>query len=295
MVHTHLSLSNAPPVACLNGDLIRSAFYWHCHLPLALERADVQAELELAFRFELSAGPLAQGSAIRAVTLPPGGAVRVLLHEQHSRLILETDEPSLQRCEAVAAETTYVQNLRCALRRMGLPPNDYGVAANDPVHVTGTPVSFPFLAQVLPGLIDRAEAASRLCEAAARTTRSSLLAQPVAAPSSRLWSNSNQLRALTLFFYHAEKFQLARLELHQIDRAVKASNDTRAAEVQAEIDRNLIDLALIDQQGRVTTAARSRFGWQRSFRLPTPHILVKPCLVDVGFIEVASGDDNWAD
>ncbi len=292
MFHTHLSWPNSPPSICLAADAAPSAFDWHCHLPLALERADVQAEVNLGFRFELTGGPLAQGAAIRVVTLPPGGAMQLLLHERHSRLILETDGPSHHRCEAVAAETIYLQELRHALRRLGLLQNDHRVAADDNLHVTGTPVSFPFLAAVVQGFIDRAEAASRTSEAAARTTRSarSAPAHDDSALPSRLLTNSNRRRALTLFVYHAEKFQLACLELHQIDRGVKAPSAVIAAEVEAEIDRNLIELKLIDQRGRVTSAARSRFGWQRAFRLPTPHVLVKTCLIDVGSADMASGD-----
>jgi hypothetical protein len=245
-------------------EAVRPAFQWHCHLPLA------------------------QGSAIRAVTVPPGGVMQVLLRERHSRLILETDGLTPHRCETVAAELTYWQGLRHALRRLGLPQNERLTLVDDNLHVTGTPVSFPFLTAVLQGLIDRAEAARRMSEAAARTARSGVPA-PSDPPPARTLSNVNLQRALTLFFYQAEKIQLARVELHQIDRTVEAPSAALAAEVQEVIDRNLIDLKLIDQQGRVTAAARSSLGWQRTFRLPTPHLWVKSCLIDSGFTDVASG------
>ena len=71
MLQSHLSHLTAPPVAprALSA---RPVLRWHCHLPLALERHDVQASLEMTFHIELAHGPLAQGSIVRAVTLPPG-------------------------------------------------------------------------------------------------------------------------------------------------------------------------------------------------------------------------------
>jgi hypothetical protein len=197
MFHTHLSSSNSPPAVPFEMEAVRPAFQWHCHLPLA------------------------QGSAIRAVTVPPGGVMQVLLRERHSRLILETDGLTPHRCETVAAELTYWQGLRHALRRLGLPQNERLTLVDDNLHVTGTPVSFPFLTAVLQGLIDRAEAARRMSEAAARTARSGVPA-PSDPPPARTLSNVNLQRALTLFFYQAEKIQLARVELHQIDRTVEA-------------------------------------------------------------------------
>jgi|GEM_PF-5042129 len=289
MFHSHLSLSNSPPAAQPIMEAAQLMFQWHCHLPLALERIDVQASLEVAFRCELSHGPLAQGSAIRAVTLPPGGMMQVLLRERHSRLILDSAGSLHQRCEAVAAEMTYLHRLRRALRALGLPQNDRLAWADDNVRVTGTPVSFPFLTPVLQDLIDRAEAASRMSEAAARTARSALPRDIGPAAPARTLHNLNPRRSLTLFFYQAEKLQLARVELHQIDRLVEAPSAALAAEVQAAIDRNLIDLKLIDQQGRVTAAARSSLGWQRTFQLPTPHLLVRACPIDIGFTDTASG------
>ena len=289
MIHSHLSLFHSPPVAPCAMEAARPAFYWHCHLPLALQRATVPAALDATFRIELAHGPLAQGSIIRTVTLPPGGALHYLLRERYSRLIMDTDIPAHHRCDTVTAELTYLHSLRQALRRLGVPQNDRVAQTDDTLHVTGSPVSFPFLLSVLQGLVDRSEAASRMSEAAARTARSALPRDDGPAIQSRALHNVNARRALTLFFYQAEKIQLARVELHQIDRVVEAPSAASAAEVQAEIDRNLIDLKLIDQQGRVTPAAQAIFGWQRTFRLPTPHLWVKSCLIDGGFTEMTSG------
>jgi hypothetical protein len=72
----------------------------------------------------------------------------------------------------------------------------------------------------------------------------------------------------------------ARVEVHQINRVVDASS--------AAIDRILIDLKLIDQQGRVTAAARLALSWQCTFWLPTPHLWVKSCLIDSGLTDVTS-------
>lgn len=287
MLQSHLSHLTAPPVAprALSA---RPVLRWHCHLPLALERRDVQASLEMTFHIELAHGPLAQGSIVRAVTLPPGGTLSVLLCAHHSRVIMDADIPAHHRCEAVAAELTYVQHLRRTLRRLGLPQHERFNLADESLHVTGSPVSFPFLLSVLQGLIDRTEAASRMSEAAARTVRSALPRDDGPASPPRLLHNINSRRALTLFFYQAEKIQLARAELYQIDRVVEAPSGTRAAEVEAEIDRNLIDLKLIDRQGHVTPAARSLLGWQRTFRLPTPHLWVKSCLIDSSLTDSAS-------
>jgi hypothetical protein len=35
--------------------------------------------------------------------------------------------------------------------------------------------------------------------------------------------------------------------------------------------------------------ARSTFGWQRTFRLPTPHLWVKSCLLGSGATDMTSG------
>lgn len=287
MLQAHPSHFTAPPVAPRTLSA-RPALHWHCHLPLALEHHDVQTSLEVTFHLELAHGPLAQGSIVRAVTLPPGGTLAVLLREPHAQLIMDADIPAHHRCETVAAESTYAQHLRRALRRLGLPQPEHLNLADESLHVTGSPVSFPFLLPVLQGLIDRTEAASRMSEAAARTARSALPRDDGPASPPRLLRNINSRRALTLFFYQAEKIELVRAELYQIDRVVEAPSGARAAEVEAEIDRNLIDLKLIDRQGHVTPAARSLLGWQRTFRLPTPHLWVKSCLIDSSPTDSAS-------
>ncbi len=288
MYQSHLSHFTSPPIAPGEMQAARPVVRWHCHLPLALERNDVQASLDIVFRLELAHGPLAQGSIVRAVTLPPGGTLSVLLAEHPARLIMDADIPAHHRCETVAAELTYVQHLRRALRRPGLPQPERLNLADDSLHVTGSPVSFRFLPPVLHGLLDRTEAASRMSEAAARTVRSALPRDDGPAAPPRLLRNTNSRRALTLFFYQAEKLQWARAELYQIDRVVEAPSGALAAEVEAEIDRNLIDLKLIDQAGRVTPAARSLFGWQRMFRLPTSHRWVKSCPIDYGLADMTS-------
>lgn len=289
MVHSCITPCTSPPIAPGEMQAARPVVRWHCHLPLALERNDVQASLRIVFRIELAHGPLAQGSIVRAVTLPPGGTLSVLLPEHQARLIMDADIPAHHRCETVAAELTYVQQLRRALCRLGLPQPERLNLADDSLHVTGSPVSFPFLLPVLHGLLDRTETASRMSEAAARTARSALPRADGPASPPRLLRNTNSRRALTLFFYQAEKIQLARAELYQIDRVVEAPGSALAAEVEAEIDRSLIDLKLLDQQGRVTPTARSLLGWQRMFRLPTPHRWVKSCLIDGGSADMASG------
>jgi hypothetical protein len=288
MFHSHLTQFNSPPSIPRGMPAAQPAVFWHCHFPLALERTDVQAALDVTFRLELAHGPLAQGAIIRAVTLPPGGVLHVLLRERQSRLIMDTDIPAHHCCEAVAAELNYLHGLRQALQRLGLPQNQRLNLADDAVHVTGTPLSFPFLTSVLRGLLERSEAASRMSEAAARTARLAMPRDLGPAVPPRVLHNVNPRRALTLFFYQAEKLQLARVELHQIDRVVDAPSAALAAEVDAEIDRNLIDLKLSDQHGRVTAAARSIFGWQRTFRLPTPHLWVNACVIDVGSADVTN-------
>jgi hypothetical protein len=90
---------------------------------------------------------------------------------------------------------------------------------------------------------------------------------------------------MTLFFYQADKYEVVRFGLRRIDRVVAAPAVEIEAEVRAEIDRQLRQLGLIDLHGKLTPAALTQFGWQRTFRLPTPHVLVKTCLADKSITE----------
>jgi hypothetical protein len=105
------------------------------------------------------------------------------------------------------------------------------------------------------------------------------------AQSQRLLINPNRHRALTLFFYQADKYEVIRCGLHRIDRQVAAPTASIEAEIRAEIDGQLRQLGMLDAHGHLTATAQTQFGWQRTFVLPTPHILVKTCLADNSLTE----------
>lgn len=275
-----LSISD-PPAIYGGHHAVPTMLDLGCHLPLALQRPEVQAEMVLWFKLERQAGPLTQGTVIRSVTLPAGGTIQLNPTEEQARFILETDSIGVFRCETVPAEARYWSQVRLGLQQLGHLRSESTAQA---LHIDGESVSPPFITTVLHSLTERTEALSRLSEAAARVNRSGAELSGTALPS-RLLINPNRHRALTLFFYQAEKYEVIRCGLRRIDRLVAAPLDSINAEICAEIDRQLQQIGLLDARGQLTSTAQAQFGWQRTFVLPTPHILVKACLADKGITD----------
>ncbi len=234
----------------------------------------------LWFKLERQAGPLTQGTVIRSVTLPASGSLQLQASDGHACFVLETDSVSVFRCETVPAEAQYWSSLLRQLGQLETP----GAHTADLVQVQGESVSYPLLTTVLRSLVERTEALSRSSEAAAQASRSEPSSDGRPLPP-RLLINPNRHRAMTLFFYQADKYEVVRFGLRRIDRVVAAPAVEIEAEVRAEIDRQLRQLGLIDLHGKLTPAALTQFGWQRTFRLPTPHVLVKTCLADKSITE----------
>ncbi len=278
--HNSLSIPDPPPTY-RRFNAVPSTLEFGCRMPLALNRADVQAEVTLWFKLERQAGPLTQGTVIRAATLPAGGSIQLHPTDGHSRFVLETDSVSVFRCEAVPAEARYWRSLLHGLNQLGTQRSERTV---DLVHIDGESISYPFLTTVLQGLIERTEALSRMSEAAARANRSEPSVGEIPLPP-RLLINPNRHRALTIFFYQADKYEVVRFGLRRIDRRVAAPTLSIEAEIRAEIDQQLRQLGLLDPRGQLTSGAFSQFGWQRTFVLPTPHILVKTCLADTSLTD----------
>ncbi len=268
-----------PPPAYRGFNAVPSALEFGCRMPLALQRTDVQAEVTLWFKLERQAGPLTQGAVIRAATLPAGGSIQLQPINGHSRFVLETDSVSVFRCEAVPAEARYWRSLLHSFSQLGTQRSEWSRRTADPIHIDGESVSYPFLTTVLQSLVERTEALSRMSEAAARANRSESSAGETPLPARRL-INPNRHRAMTLFFYQADKYEVVRFGLRRIDRRVAAPTLSIEAEIRTEIDQQLRQLDLLDPCGQLTSGALSQFGWQRTFVLPTPHILVKTCLAD---------------
>ena len=252
-----------------------------CRLPLVLNGPDVHAEVVLWFKLERQAGPLTQGTIIRSATLPASSSLQLQPNDGRGCFVLETDGVSVFRCETVPAEAHYWNSLLHQLSQLGTQP---GARTADLVQVDGESVSYPFIATVLRGLVERTAALNRLSEAAARAARSEPTSDGSPLPP-RLLINANRHRAMTLFFYQADKHEVVRFGLRRIDRVVAAPTVEIEAEVRTEIDRQLRQLGLIDPHGQLTPAALTQFGWQRTFLLPTPHVLVKTCLTDTSITE----------
>jgi hypothetical protein len=271
--HNSLSIPDPPP-AYRELSAVPTALEFGCHLPLALHRSDVQAEVILWFKLERQAGPLTQGKVIRAATLPAGGTIRLQPTAEPARFVLETDSISVFRCEA-----RYWRSLLLNLRQFGIRRSERSECTAELMHIDGESVSYPFLTTVLQSLVERSEALSRMSEAEGRVNRSEPDADETA-QSPRLLINPNRHRALTLFFYQADKYEVVRFGLRRIDRQVAAPTVSIAAEIHAELDRQLQQLGLLDAHSQLTATAQTQFGWQRTFVLPTPHILIKTCLAN---------------
>jgi hypothetical protein len=280
----HNSLSIPDPPAYRGFSAVPTTLEFGCHLPLALNRSDVQAEVALWFKLERQAGPLTQGTIIRAATLPAGGTLRLQPTDEHARFVLETDSISVFRCEAVPAEARYWRSLLLSFKQLGGRRSEQNECTAEIMHIDGEAVSYPFLTTVLQSLVKRTETLSRMSETAGRVSR----LEPGAvetAQAPRLLINPNRHRALTLFFYQADKYEVVRCGLRRIDRQVAAPTVSIEAEIRAELDRQLRQLGLLDTYGQLTATAQTQFGWQRTFVLPTPHILVKTCLADNSITE----------
>jgi hypothetical protein len=249
--------------------------------PLALGRSNLSAVLEVWLHLERQAGTLTQGKVIRSVTLPPNGSIQLTSADQ-ARFILDEDGFSVFRCEGLPAEDAYMQSMRRGLEQLGMRTPDGAEAgrADNTIVLDAGPISFPFLPAMLQSLVDRAEVYSRWSEAIARRAQRAVRG-PVGRSYTRTFTNPNGRRSLTLFFYHADKYQLVRCRLSRIDRMVEAVGGMRAASPAhaeatcAAIDQQLSAADLLDAQGQVTPAAQQLYSWQHSFRLPTPHVLVR--------------------
>jgi hypothetical protein len=277
--HNSLSIPDPPP-AGREASAAPTAVEFGCRLPLVLDRPEAQAAIVLWFKLERQAGPLTQGTVIRAATLPANGSLQLQVSDRRACFVLETDSVSVFRCETVPAEAQYWNSLLRQLGQLETP----GVHTADLVQVQGEAVSYPLITTVLRGLVERTAALSRSSEAAAQASRSEPSSDGRPLPP-RLLINPNRHRAMTLFFYQADKYEVVRFGLRRIDRMVAAPEVEIEAEVRAELDRQLEQLGLIDPHGQLTPAALTQFGWQRTFILPTPHILVKACLGDKSITE----------
>ena len=266
--------------------------------PLTLGRSDLSAALEVRLRLERQAGQLTQGKVIRSVTLPPGGAIQ-LVSTDAARFILDEDGLSVFRCEGLPAEEAYMQSMCRGLGMMGMvtPDRAVGDRRDAAIVLDADPISIPFLPVMLQNIVDHTEAHSRWSEAIARRARAAVARGPAARrldgsrSYTRNFANPSSQRALTLSFYHADKHQLVRCGLSRIERVVKAADGTcaagdsranlaRAEQARADIDQQLIAEGLLDTQGQLPLAAQQRYRWQRSFRLPAPHTLVRTCPLD---------------
>jgi hypothetical protein len=277
--HRSLSMPDPPP-ASREASAAPTALEFGCHVPLVLLPCEAQAKIVLWFKLERQAGPLTQGTVIRSATLPASSSLQLQPNDARACFVLETDGVSVFRRETAPAEVRYWNNLLYQLGQLGTP----SAHAIDLVQVQGEPVNYPFIPTVLRVLVERTEALSRMSETAARTTQSEPSSDGSPLPA-RLLINPNRSRAMTLFFYQADKYEVVRFGLRRIDRVVVAPAVKIETQVRAEIDRQLEQLGLIDPHGQVTPAALTQFGWQRTFVLPTPHILVKTCLVDKSITE----------
>jgi hypothetical protein len=266
---THQGFTAAPP-----------AVEFGCRLPLVVNQP-AQAALVLWFKLVRQAGPLTQGKVIRSATLPASGSLQLQPSDGRACFVLETDSAGIFRCETVPAEAHYWNDLLQQLSQLRTQPDE---RTADLVQIEGEPISYPSVAAVLRGLVERTQALSRLSEAAARSLRSCPSSDGLPLPP-RLLINPNRHRAMTLFFYHADQYEVVRFGLRRIDRVVAAPAVEIEAAVRAEIDRQLRQLDLIDLHGQLTPAALTRFGWQRTFLLPTPHVLAKTCLADKSITE----------
>ena len=253
------------------------------HFPLALGHVDIDDALAVWVRLEREAGPLMQGKIIRSITLPPNGTVQVIAAGERMLFVLDAEEGvSVFRNEELPSEAEYMQAMGRGLMHGGPAPTDrvlYNPGERS-IRLDAGPISLPFLPEMLQNIIDRAETQSRLSEVAIRRARSFPRDPDDGLPQTRILTNPNRLRALTLFLYHADKHEVVRCKLSRIERLVvgaQQADKAHIATMRAAIDQQLMAVGLLDAQGQVPAEAQQRYSWQRSFRLPTPHVLVKAC------------------
>ena len=282
MSHSNsLSLTNS---LLANQDLmpVPTVLEVGCRFPLNPDHSDVQAEVVAWFKLERQAGPLTQGTILRAAILPAGERLQLLPVDARARFVLEDDCASVFHCGTVLAEAHYWQSLRrnlvqCATR-------ETVSTADDSVHIDGQAISYSAIVSTLEAWVERIGAVSQQSETAARASRS----EPGAHPgrlTPQILTNSHPHRAQKLFFYRADKYEVVRLGLHRIDRLVAAATENNVAAIHAEIDQQLQQLGLLDANGQVNATARHQFSWQHVFIVPTPHILIKTCMADGNLLE----------
>ncbi len=253
-------------------------------LPLELNRAGDRAQLALWFQFECNVGPLTQGQILHAARLPPSGFVRLTAADRQTRFILETESTAVFRSDITSAENLYLTHLVKALHDITVAdPAARTVTFDDTrnqVQIEAIGPAKQPLKAIIRRFVQVTEACSRVAESIARTQPVNLPPEeryrtPASLP--RIVANPQRGRALTLFFYRLNKQQSVRLVLKRIEWDTQIADALRGRAALEELDRRLQADGLIDAQGNVPRDAQLRWGWQRNFVLPTPHVLLKAC------------------
>ncbi len=273
-------LSNLQPTSQPGGASLDLIY----RLPLELNRAGDRAQLALWFQFECSAGPLTQGPVLHAALLPPSGFVRLTPVDRQTRFILETESIGVFRSDITPAENLYLTRLLKALHEVTVAdPAARTVTFDDTrqqVQIEAIRPAKQPLTAIIRRFVQVTEACSRVAESIARTQPVNLPPEeryrtPAGLP--RIVANPHPRRALTLFFYRINTQQSVRLVLKRIERDTPIADALRGRAALEELDRRLQAGGLIDAQGNVPRDAQLRWGWQRIFLLPTPHVLLKAC------------------
>ena len=273
-------LSNLWPASQLGGASLDLIY----RLPLELNRAGDRAQLALWFQFECSAGPLTQGPILHTALLPPSGFVRLTPVDRQTRFILETETIGVFHSDITPAENQYLTRLLKALHDVTVAdPAARTVTFDDTRRQVQIEASGP-AKQPLTAIIRRFV---QVTEACSRVAESIACAQPVNLPQeeccrtpaglTRIFANPQRRRTLTLVFHRINKQQSVRLVLKRIERDTPIADALHARAALEELDRRLQAGGLIDAQGNVPRDAQLRWGWQRNFVLPTPHVLLKTC------------------
>lgn len=214
-------------------------------------RQVVPVEVTLHYRLSRCAGPLSLGDLLYSTTILPGEKVRLFTSDRHSRFTFDSETKLSYRQETTSEESYYMAGMAYSMSNLNLLDTTNSSSSFSSSSVSGgggagidlgifsiggsasaSSHNAHSASTVARQLSQHAESSSRQVEVGTRAASSTSVGEVSTRThqqgesedqyesSSRIFSNPNQCRAITFYFYRINKCQTIRFELVGIDRRV---------------------------------------------------------------------------